>query len=174
MSPRRKLAQPRVVGDVAYIPLSRGFEAIIDLADLEDVGRYSWHARFSRNGLVYAGRSRWADVEPGIPILLHRFLMRPPLGMVIDHINGDGLDNRRRNLRVCEQAVNCLNKVAERHNLLGRGVQAVAAGKFAAQLTHRGRNLHLGRYLTKEEAAAAVQGAKVALGKADPMVWVKG
>jgi hypothetical protein len=92
-------------GKMAYIPLTRNLQAIVDVEDYEWLSQYKWHASVSGDGMVYAKRQvRRHDV------LMHRMIMQPPSGMVVDHINGNGLDNRRCNLRICTPAVNARNR----------------------------------------------------------------
>jgi hypothetical protein len=76
-------------GKVAYIPLTRNLQAIVDAQDYEWLSRYKWHASVSGDGAVYAKRQ-----VRGHDVFMHRLIMQPPKGMVVDHINGNGLDNR--------------------------------------------------------------------------------
>ncbi len=89
---------------VCYIPLTRGLHAIVDAADYEWLSRYKWYAQACRGGTFYARR----NTHPGT-MSMHCMIMNPPKGMVVDHINGNGLDNRRCNLRICTQYENKLN-----------------------------------------------------------------
>jgi len=73
---------------------------LIDDEDAELVAGRSWHAMTVRK-LIYAKTG-----ENGKTLLMHRLIMDPPADMHIDHINGDGLDNRRSNLRICTHAEN--------------------------------------------------------------------
>lgn len=77
---------------------------------------------------------------------------------VVDHVNGDKLDNRRENLRVCTQQENTWNRGPSKHGKSGlKGVTCVKSiGKWKAQATSRdGRRIYLGCFGTKEEAARA-------------------
>lgn len=89
--------------DICKLPLSRGKTAIIDAADFDLVGHLKWS--YSTVGYAFRGRM------PGRPgtVYLHRYLMGLPDG-VVDHINGDTLDNRRANLRVTDKSGNGLNR----------------------------------------------------------------
>ena len=81
----------------------------MDPEDWEVQGKYKWH-------IMKCGRTQYAKRnERGVPaaqrksILLHREIMNPPEGIIVDHINGDGLDNRRANLRLATRSLNSLN-----------------------------------------------------------------
>ncbi len=89
-------------GKVAYIPLTRGLHVLVDAADYEWLSRYKWHATHPTcAGTIYACRR-----DGPRTVLMHRQIMNPPQGMVVDHINGNGLDNRRCNLRICPHRQN--------------------------------------------------------------------
>ena len=91
-------------GKVAYIPLTRGLHALVDAEDYEWLNQYQWYAAISNRGIFYARRN-----SPDGVVSMHRLIMQAPEGMVVDHINGNGLDNRRCNLRICTQYENALN-----------------------------------------------------------------
>ncbi len=104
---RVERAQPRESEDptVRYIPLTRNLHAIVDAEDYEWLKDYKWCTTTTgAGGNVYAGRR-----ERGRFILMHRQIMNPPKGKVVDHKNGNGLDNRRCNLRICDQRENAQN-----------------------------------------------------------------
>jgi hypothetical protein len=97
---RRKPALPE--GDeVRMIPLSDGFYAYVDAADYEWLSQWKWYM----SGSGYAMR-----VENHKRIYMHRQIMRPPKGKVVDHIDGNKANNCRFNLRVCTLAENQRNK----------------------------------------------------------------
>ena len=76
---------------VRYIPLTRGHFAVVDVADYETLSAQRWYWQPSRNGSGYARRG-----GGGTPtVLMHRQIMQPADGMVVDHIDGNGLNNRR-------------------------------------------------------------------------------
>ena len=133
---------------VRYISLTRGLYAIVDAEDYEWLSGYKWHA--SCRNSPYACRTENRKI-----IMMHREIMRPPKGMVVDHINGNGLDNRRCNLRVCRQDQNMRN--SRRHvggksrfrGVFPRGRQ------WEAKVTDRGQGYYLGRFDDEVEAAKA-------------------
>jgi hypothetical protein len=91
----------RVDDQIAFISLSRGLEAIIDVADVDVVTRFSWHAVPSTTGQFY--------VRNQYQLYLHRLITNCPEDKEVDHINRNPLDNRRSNLRVCDHKTNMEN-----------------------------------------------------------------
>lgn len=83
------------------IPLTKGHWAIVDDEDFPILSQHKWYAAEGQSG-TKAVRNR--------PVLyMHRFLMQAPKGMEVDHINGNTLDNRRANLRICTRSQNAMN-----------------------------------------------------------------
>lgn len=81
-------------------------------------------------------------------------------GPTLDHINGDGLDNRWCNLRRCDTSQNLSNKAIQSNNKLGiKGVHSTKNGKYRASVQFRGKNMYLGCFNTAEEAKAAYDAA---------------
>lgn len=89
------------------IRLPCGVHTLIDAADLEKVQAHYWNAAWGSKFTYYVvGR------VDGLGISLHRWLVNPAAGLVVDHINGDGLDNRRSvNLRPATRSENGTNRV---------------------------------------------------------------
>ncbi|HYH39897.1 MAG TPA: HNH endonuclease [Azospirillum sp.] len=140
---------------VVSIPLSRGMVATIDAADAALVAPHKWHA-VMRGGISYAATNMVVDGKKR-PVLMHRFLLNAPTGTVVDHISGDGLDNRKSNLRICTAAENIRNQKA-RVGCTSRfkGVRYRAdTGKWSAEIQYQGKQIHLGTFV--EEVAAARQ-----------------
>ena len=86
------------------IPLTRGKVALVDDDDFEYINKYKWCV-YICNGMPYAKRGKNKKTE-----LMHRVIMNPPSDMQIDHINGNGLDNRRINLRIVTSRQNQQNR----------------------------------------------------------------
>lgn len=150
-------------GDVAEVPLSRGFVALIDAADAPLVAPFGWRAVTSE-GHTYALRT----LGNGAVLYLHRFLMQPPPGFVVDHVDGNGLNNRRSNLRLATVAQNGMNSRRPVNNTTGfKGVTyAKARNQFFASIMADNHVYRLGYFKTAEEAHAAYRGAaKVLHGK---------
>ena len=87
------------------IPLSQGKVALIDEADFNRVNKYKW---YFNNGYVMHAEYFGKKVKM---YLLHRFIMNTPKGMDTDHKNGDKLDNRQENLRICNRSENNQNRL---------------------------------------------------------------
>lgn len=100
----------------------------------------------------YASFSRWYD-GASHPQTLHGFLMKPPKGTHVDHINGDKLDNRRANLRVVSPSQNQANRHRLNKNNTS-GVRGVTrrGSRWIAQIMVDRRALYLGTFATPEEA----------------------
>lgn len=162
---RPKITRPiRVDGEFGYVPLTRGYEAIIDVADIPLVEIHNWHASIKKNGDVYAA-SAIRSGDRFVHVGMHRYLLGTNAPSV-DHVNGDRLDNRRSNLRSCSNLENAQNKTVQRNSSVGlRGVMRYGDG-FRSMITVNGVRHHLGCFSTKEEAAAAyVEKAQILRGE---------
>ena len=92
------------------IPLSRGKYAIVDPEDYERLSKYKWHI-VGGASTYYAARNTGQRIgEKRIVIKMHREILRVPDGMFVDHINHNGLNNRKANLRHATQAQNARNR----------------------------------------------------------------
>lgn len=85
------------------IKLTRGKVAIVDEEDFDRVNAIKWYA-YETHGSWYAARKTNDRIRK--MLLMHRFIMNPPRDKLIDHINWNGLDNRRTNLRICTHKEN--------------------------------------------------------------------
>lgn len=133
--------------------LKNGKSFIFDKQDFQAIKKHGWCS--TNNGYFIANTG---DEY----ILLHRFLMRPPDGVFIDHINGDRSDNRRCNLRIATVGQNSFNSKLRVDNTSGyKGVYRDRTGKYRAQINKNGVNHQLGAFKTPEEAAAAYDKAAV-------------
>jgi hypothetical protein len=88
------------------IPLNHGYVTLVDDEDVGKVSIGTWRLRRNKNAL-YAVRSLRKGGHR--TLYLHRFILDPPPHLEVDHINGNGLDNRRANLRLCTHERNCKN-----------------------------------------------------------------
>jgi hypothetical protein len=146
---------------LALVPLTMGYFAVISAVDVPEVGRFNWHAKPS-GGTVYARRTT-RDDSAKEERWLHRFI-GAQCGLTltgrIDHENRNGLDCRRSNLRDATASQNCQNSVGMGNpNRLGvRGVVwDERRQKYRAYAKVDGKQEHLGRYDTLEEAEDAAK-----------------
>lgn len=129
------------------IPLTQGKVALVDDEDYEWLNQWKW--RFGD----YAIRTLPRDSGPIRFVRMHRLIMAAPAGLEVDHINGNPLDNRRKNLRLCSHAENTRN--TKIHNRTGfKGVQPNGKG-WTAKIKTLGKTKYIGFYRTPEEAAKA-------------------
>ncbi|WP_162820436.1 HNH endonuclease [Microvirga calopogonii] len=98
----------RVEGDVAVVPLTRGMEAVVDIADLPLVEGFNWRAFRSKSTWYAVRHDRLSDGRPTLTHM-HRTIFRAEPGKMVDHRDGDGLNNRRGNLRSAIHAQNARN-----------------------------------------------------------------
>jgi hypothetical protein len=144
-------------GNVGYIDVGQGLWAMVDAEDFERVNRYRWTTCRNAWGGVYAyGYMEWKGA--GRNMSMSRFLMDPPAGMQVDHINRNTLDNRRScNLRNVEPYQNCQNRRRPSDNRSGyKGVSwDRAARRWEASLTCQGIKHDLGSFATPQAAARA-------------------
>ncbi len=134
---------------MATIKLTQGYSAIIDDSDLPLISRYSWHAVKSR-GRVYAAYS--VRLPHSRAILMHKLLLTAER---VDHIDGNGLNNRRDNLRPATHSENMQNRKKTKFNTSGfKGVWSDGKG-WQARIGVNGKRLYLGWLQTAEEAARA-------------------
>lgn len=132
------------------IPLTRGLVALVDDKDFDALMKHGWFANGKENAF-YAMR------RDGVKkITMHRVIMQASPREHVDHINGNTLDNRRCNLRICTHALNLANVGKRRTACTSqfRGVRLVPQG-WRADICIRGKRSFLGIYKDEKEAAAA-------------------
>ena len=147
----------RVEGDIAYIKLPSGHEAIIDASDIELVESIHWHAAKCRRTMYVKHTTPRNENGKQETIRLHRLIMGHPIGMQVDHINGNGLDNRRENLRVATANQNQHNR---RPNLRSvSGIKGVTwrhdLNRWQAGIRLNGKAKNLGSFGCTTAAALA-------------------
>ncbi len=137
------------------IPLTQGKFTLVDDDVYEWASQHKWHA-LHKNGIFYAIRGVAAGPTRR-PVRLHREIMNAAKGVLVDHINGNGLDNRRENLRLASNAENLRNRGSTASNTSGyKGVSwSKERGKWQAVITVDRVAIGLGRFDTKEDAARA-------------------
>lgn len=141
---------------VIRIPLTQGKFALIDAMDLRKVVNYKWYACRCGNTFYAFTHIRLPDRRE-TTLQMHRLLLNPQSDMGCDHINGNGLDNRRENLRLASHAENIRNQRQRKDNSTGyKGVSFEKnRKKFTAQIQFNRKRYRLGCFLTAEAAHAA-------------------
>jgi hypothetical protein len=144
----------RIEGDVAYVTLTRGYEAIIDAADVPLVEGWNWHA-VPEWSTFYARRTDYKNGKKTVQ--MHRVIINCPDGFEVDHINGDGLNNRRFNLRIATKSQNQSNRGPQVDNKSGiKGVYWCKSKlKWVAGIKLNKVRRALGVFDTPEAAHAA-------------------
>lgn len=145
--------QIQIDGAIAIVPLTDGYVAVIDAADVHLVEGRLWHANpWPRT--TYARASVRAEDGRFKKVRMHNLLTG--WGRV-DHIDGDGLNNRRENLRPATSSQN--NRNAKRRSDNTSGFKGVTwrrrERKWAAQIRVDGKNMYLGHFDSPEAAHAA-------------------
>lgn len=141
--------------DCILVPLTHGKFAVIDASDAERVFRFRWRANHCR-GCWYA-----AAYIGGKETGMHRYILGSDCPASVDHIDGDGLNNRRANLRPATHAENMRNRKMQRNNTSGyRGVSWHSGSKkWRAKIKVDRQVRHLGVFAKAEDAARAYDAA---------------
>jgi hypothetical protein len=143
------------------IKLTKGKFAIVDDDDFEYLIQFKWQCH-NRSNTCYAARSVTVGVKKRITQKMHQLILgENDLKNGIDHRNGDGLDNRKLNLRFCNQSENNMNKKPR----VGctskyKGVYLKRSlNKFVSTIKINGRAKHLGFFDNDFDAAIAYDNA---------------
>lgn len=133
------------------IELTKGEYALVDDKDFEYLNQWSWYTLVNRKK-KYAVRKPMSGI-----VLMHREILSTPKTVVVDHIDGDGLNNQRVNLRNCTDGENKRNRGMQRNNTSGvKGVSwSRQAKKWHARISVDKKSLHLGYFVDKNDAYEA-------------------
>ena len=142
------------------IRMSQPRYAKVDPADYEQLRKYEWFVGKRRNGGSFYAGAYVTDSKTGKEkiIFMHREIIEVHKKMVVDHINNDGMDNRRANLRRATHSQNMCNrkKRSGAHTSRHKGVYwDKEKRKWIAHIGFMGRNMHLGCFYSEIEAAKA-------------------
>lgn len=130
------------------IRLFSGEVAKVDDRDFLKLSKFKW--RLTTNGYAY----RIGNPSDRIlTIRMHREILNAPKGVLVDHVNGNRLDNRRSNIRLCDKIENCQN----RKPIRGKKYKGVSfyksRGNWTATIQVNGKRISLGYFKTEKEAA---------------------
>lgn len=149
---------------IKRIQLTNGGETTVDASDYEWLSQWKWRRQSgSTTHVAYACRP---DRSSGklVNVAMHRVILDAPGGMLVDHVNGNGLDNRRCNLRLATRTQNAINSRMSPTNTSGyRGVYWCKKNKrWQASISVDGKRKHVGCFKAPEDAARAYDKAIVA------------
>lgn len=138
------------------ITLTKGRFAIVDDEDYAILSRHGWHLKEDRSGITCYANAKIG----GKKVLMHRLILDAKPGQIVDHIDGDGLNNQKTNLRLCDAAQNVWNRrlVTGKSRFIGVSFDT-ASRKWEACIRHRGRSFKIGRFADEIEAAIAYDAA---------------
>ena len=134
------------------ILLTQGLSALVDDEDFDSLNVFKWFA-MKYDNTFYAGRKS-PKINGQQTILMHREIMNTPEGMETDHIDRDGLNNQRSNLRIVTRQQNQFNRNAKGYHFYK------PTQKFRAYIKLNGKKIYLGYFETALEAHEAYLKAK--------------
>jgi len=144
------------------IQLTKGKVAVVDDDLFNYLNQFKWYAN-NLNGKFYAVRRFMVKKGKQSVILMHRDIMKPNKGFVIDHIDGDTLNNSINNLRICKHEENLRNQKINKNNKSGfKGVYfCKQRNKFRAEIKKDRQKYFLGLFIDPKDAASAYNEAAI-------------
>ena len=135
------------------IELTLGQVAIVDDEDFEELNQNKWFATKSAKTFYARRNSPWINGKHYAIRMHHQIIGKPPKGLMVDHINGEGTDNRRENLRFVTNRQNCQNINHKKRSSEYPGVSWYGPrNKWVAMINLKGKTKNLG-YSTDEKEA---------------------
>lgn len=132
------------------IPVSPDKVALVDDDDFERISKFRWYYR--KPGYADCSMRESVGVWKNYP--MHKIILDIPNGAVVDHINRNGLDNRKQNLRICTCSENNMNRSSV--NKYGfRGIDQRSKNSWRAEIRIDGKVIRASPFKTPEEAALA-------------------
>lgn len=145
---------------VKEIPLTQGKFALVDDEDYDWLNQWKWQAvkgTVKQRKVFYATRQAWSPSKK--TVIMHRLIMNAPPGRMVDHINGDGLDNQKINLRLVTRRQNMQN----RHHKKTSKYPGVCWKKhcklWVAKIQICKKSFHLGYFKSEKDAFEAYKEA---------------
>ena len=144
------------------IKLNKGKVSLVDDADYDYLNQFKWKAN-NFNGKFYAVRTFMISKGNQSIVLMHRDIMKPNKGFVIDHVDGDTLNNLKDNLRICTHGENLRNQKINKNNKSGfKGVYfCKQRNKFRAEIKKDRQKYFLGLFIDPKDAASAYNKAAI-------------
>jgi len=135
------------------IELTQGKVAMVDDEDFEELNKYKWCVNKIGNAFYAMGSTR--GVKPRTAISMHRAITNAPKGMMVDHIDGDGLNNCRSNLRIVTNRQNMQNMHISKSSIYPGVDWQKDRGKWQSRISIKGKSKYLGRFDVEADAYAA-------------------
>lgn len=131
------------------IELTQGKQAIVDDEDFEWLNQWGWYTHKYVKTFYAERKENQRDVK------MHRVILNAPTGLEVDHIDGNGLNNLRVNLRLATTAQNRHNQRKRNGTKLSKfiGVRPTEKNRWRADIEIKDKSISLGRYDSEEEAA---------------------
>ena len=139
------------------IPLNRGMAALVDDADFLELSKIKWSIKKGCN-TYYAQHTSYGPLK-STTTLMHRIIMKTPAGMDTDHINGNGLDNRRVNLRIVTHKENMQNESCYRLGIPRKPKSYIPA------IVPNKKYLKVSEYASKKQVTVRVIRAEIKKGR---------
>ena len=131
---------------------NRNIFAKVDDEDYEELNQFSWNMS---GGYARRATSKKKGELKKTTVSMHRHLLRPPKDKMVDHINGDKLDNRKINLRLCTRLGNAQNRGMCRTNTSGYKGVWKNGRRWSVYIYRNGKNVFGGSFIDKKDAARA-------------------
>jgi len=145
----------RIEGNIAYVTLTKGNEAIIDAESAALVCMHNWYSKPDKHTSYAIRNETFGDRQ--IKIAMHRLIMQAKDGIFVDHINGNGVDNRKENLRLATRGENARNQRISVANTSGfKGVSwDKKTDTWQAAIMVNSKTVFLGRFPVLQDACSA-------------------
>lgn len=150
----------QIDGKIAIIPLTKGAVALIDAVDAPLVAAHNWHLHVDADGYSYARRSVKIDGRKFYAYIHHVVAGEVPAGHVPHHVDGDGLNNRRKNIEVVTSELNSFLARSKGRHTKRRPRRLASIERRTGSVRYVKRDkawsaqFGLGNYRTREEAEA--------------------
>jgi hypothetical protein len=135
------------------ITLSCSRKTQVDDEDYDTLSKIKWWSKHDPAGLIYA-----CSTVFGMKIRMHRVILGAKEGEIVDHKDGNGLNNTKENLRITNQSLNCFKRrIRSRY----RGIEPRNNGRFTVRIRLGGNRHHLGTFDTRKGAYEAYKKAAI-------------